>query len=98
MKCSENYENASNLIEMKMINSMINFIETYNNQIKNKKVTIKESAIENVSIVLFKTTECGLKTKSPEKKGNKLKKYFDECNKFVHSIKIFQFLVSDPRS
>jgi hypothetical protein len=84
---------------MKVIDSMINFIETYNNQIKDSKAIIKENSVENSSVVIFNTTFYGFNyLGSKVSNKNQFEKYFDENNRLNRLVDLFKLLILQPVS
>jgi hypothetical protein len=87
------YDDVCKLIELKMIDIMINIIEKYILQIKEKKTKIKEVTTELATMVIFNTTLLG-SNKASITENNKFKKIFEEENKLKRLFDIFKFLDS----
>jgi hypothetical protein len=77
------------LFENKIIDSMMNIIEMYLNQIKNKRLTLRENVVEKAIRIIFNITKDGSET---------VKKYFNENSRFNKLIDLFEFFVSQPQS
>jgi hypothetical protein len=55
---------------MKVIDSLLNIIEMYINEIKKKKILLNEKTVKTISIILFNTGIDGLKAGFKKKKIN----------------------------
>jgi hypothetical protein len=76
-RCTDHcYEDSLLLVEMKVIDSLLNIIEMYINEIKEKKVLLNEETIEIISMIFLNTGMNGSNAGSKEEK-NKFKDYFD---------------------
>jgi hypothetical protein len=91
------YEDTVLLVEMKVIDSLLNIIEMYINEIKKKKILLNEETVENISIIFFNTGLYGSNAGSKEEK-NKFKNYFDENNRLNTLFDLFKYLISQTLS
>jgi hypothetical protein len=82
---------------MKVIDSLMNIIEIYKNEIKAKKILFNEKTVEIISIIFFKIGNFG-STAGSEKEKNKFKKYFDENNQLNVLLNLFKYLISQTLS
>jgi hypothetical protein len=82
---------------MKVIDSLLNIIEMYINEIKKKKILLNEKTIENISMIFFNTGNNGSNAGSKEEK-NKFKNYFDENNRLNALLNLFKYLISQTLS
>jgi hypothetical protein len=90
------YENTLLLVEMKVIDSLLNIIEMYINEIKKKKVILNEETLQIISMIFFNTGNNGSNIGSKEEKNN-FKSYFDE-NKLNVLVNLFKYLISQTLS
>jgi hypothetical protein len=91
------YEDTLLLVEMKVIDSLLNIIEIYINEIKKKKVILNEETLQIISMIFFNTGNNGSNTGTKEEK-NKFKSYFDENNRFNILVNLFKYLISQTLS
>jgi hypothetical protein len=91
------YEDALLLVEMKVIDSLLNIIEMYINEIKIKKILLNEETVRSISIIFFNMGLKGSKAGSKEEK-NKFKNYFDENNRLNILVNLFKYLISQTLS
>jgi hypothetical protein len=91
------YKDTLLLVEMKVIDSLLNIIEMYINEIKEKKIILNEETIESISKIFFKTGFKG-STSGSEKEKNKFKNYFDENNRLNVLVNLFKYLISQTLS
>jgi hypothetical protein len=82
---------------MKVINSLLNIIEMYINEIKENKVLLNEEIVEIISMIFFNIGLDGSDAGSKEEK-NKFKNYFDENNGLNQLIDTFKYLNSQKVS
>jgi hypothetical protein len=82
---------------MKVIDSLLNIIEMYLNEIKKKKIFLNEQTVEIISKIFFITGFHGSKAGS-EKEKNKFKNYFDENNRLNKLLNLFKYLISQTLS
>jgi hypothetical protein len=82
---------------MKVIDSLLNIIEMYINEIKEKKILLKEEIVEGISNIFFNTGLGGSKA-GPEEERNKFKSYFDENNRLNILLNLFKYLISQTLS
>jgi hypothetical protein len=82
---------------MKVIDSLLNIIEMYINEIKKKKIILNEQTVQTISMIFFTTGLKGSKAGSKEEK-NKLKNYFDENNRLNVLPNLFKYLISQTLS
>jgi hypothetical protein len=78
---------------MKLIDSLLNIIEMYINEIKKKKILLNEKTVEIISKISFYTGLYGSNAGSKEEK-NKFKNYFDENNRLNKLLNLFKYLIS----
>jgi hypothetical protein len=81
---------------MKVIDSLLNIIEMYINEIKERKVLLNEETVLTISGIFFSTAMGGSKAGSKEEK-NKFKNYFDE-NRLNVLFNLFKYLTSQTLS
>jgi hypothetical protein len=91
------YEDILLLVEMKVIDSLLNIIEMYINEIEKKKILLNEQTIESISIIFFNTGLYG-STAGSEDEKNKFKNYFDENNRLNVKLNLFKYLISQTLS
>jgi hypothetical protein len=82
---------------MKVIDSLLNIIEMYINEIKKEKILLNEETVKSISIVFFNTGFDGSTSGSKEEK-NKFKNYFDENNRLNKLLNLFKYLISQTLS
>jgi hypothetical protein len=82
---------------MKVIDSLLNIIEMYINEIKEKKILLNEKTVESISIIFFNTGLEGSEAES-KKEENKYKSYFDENNRLNKLLNLFKYLISQTPS
>jgi hypothetical protein len=82
---------------MKVIDSLLNIIEMYINEIKKKKILLNEKTVELISQFFFSIGMNGSKAGSKEEK-NKFKNYFDENNRLNLLLNLFKYLISQTLS
>jgi hypothetical protein len=82
---------------MKVIDSLLNIIEIYINEIKKKNILLNEQTVETISMIFFNTGNHG-STSGSEKEKNKFKKYFDENNRLNVLLNLFKYLISQTLS
>jgi hypothetical protein len=82
---------------MKVIDSLLNIIEIYINQIEKKKVLLNEEIVLTISKFFF---NIGLKgsTEGSEGEKNKFKNYFDENSRLNELLSLFKYLISQTLS
>jgi hypothetical protein len=99
LKCTLHcYEDTLLLVEMKVIDSLLNIIEMYINEIeKKKKILLNEETVRSISVIFFNTGLKGSKTGSKEEK-NKFKNYFDKNNRLNVLVNLFKYLISQTLS
>jgi hypothetical protein len=94
------YEDSSRLIEMKVIDGMMNVIETYASEIKEnkQKQKVNEDTCLRASIVIFNISFHGF-NKLSSGEFNKFKLTFGENNKIIRLFDSFKIIVShQPQS
>jgi hypothetical protein len=97
-RCTDHcYEDTLLLIKMKVIDSLLNIIEMYINEIKKKKILLNEETIETISMIFFNMGFDGSNAGSKEEK-NKFKNYFDENNRLNVLLNLFKYLISQTLS
>jgi hypothetical protein len=82
---------------MKVIDSLLNIIEMYINEIKKKKILLNEETVEAISTIFFNTGNNG-STAGSKKEKNKFKNYFDENNRLNGLLNLFKYLISQTLS
>jgi hypothetical protein len=82
---------------MKVIDSLLNIIEMYINEIEKKKILLNEETVETISMIFFNTGLDGSDAGS-EKEKNKFKNYFDENNRLNILFNLFKYLSSQTLS
>jgi hypothetical protein len=82
---------------MKVIDSLLNIIEMYINEIKKKKMLLNEETVNIISVVFFNTGNNGSNA-GCEKEKNKFKNYFDENNRLNKLLDLFKYLISQTLS
>jgi hypothetical protein len=82
---------------MKVIDSLLNIIEMYINEIKEKEILMNEETVEDISDIFFNIGLYGLDAGSEEEK-NKFKNYFDENNRLNVLLNLFKYLISQTLS
>jgi hypothetical protein len=82
---------------MKVIDSLLNIIEMYTNEIKKKKIVLNEETVETISIIFFNTGLKGSNAGSKEEK-NKFKNYFNVNNRLNVLLNLFKYLISQTLS
>jgi hypothetical protein len=82
---------------MKVIDSLLNIIEMYINEIKKKKILLNEQTVQTISIIFFNTGYFG-STTGTKKEKNKFKNYFDENNRLNLLFNLFKYLISQTLS
>jgi hypothetical protein len=98
LKCTRYcYEDTLLVVEMKVIDSLLNIIEMYINEIKEKKILLNEETVQTISMIFFSIGLKGLKAGSEEEK-NKYKNYFDENNRLNGLVNLFKYLISQTPS
>jgi hypothetical protein len=97
-RCTEHcYEDTLLLVEMKVIDSLLNIIEKYINEIKKKKIILNEETVQTISMIFFNTGLYGSNAGSKKEK-NKFKNYFDENNRLNKLFNLFKYLNSQTLS
>jgi hypothetical protein len=98
LRCTEHcYEDTLLLIEMKVVDSLLNIIEMYNNKIKNNKILLNEKTVQILSMIFFNIGLNGSKAGSKEE-INKFKVYFSENNRLSTLFNLFKHLISESLS
>jgi hypothetical protein len=93
LRCTEHcYEDTLLLIEMKVVDSLLNIIEMYVDEIENRKILLNEKTVESISIIFFNMGLKGSKAGSKKEK-NKFKKYFDESSRLNILLSLFEYLI-----
>jgi hypothetical protein len=82
---------------MKVIDSLLNIIEMYINEIKEKKIMLNEETVRTISIIFLNTGNKGSNAGSKEEK-NKFKNYFDENNRLNVLLYFLKYLISQTLS
>jgi hypothetical protein len=82
---------------MKIINSFLNIIKMYSNEIKKNNILLNEEIAQVISIIFFNTGMYGSIIGSKEEK-NKFKNYFDENNRLNILFNLFKYLISQNLS
>jgi hypothetical protein len=82
---------------MKVIDSLLNIIEMYVNEIKKKNILFNEETVLIISRIFFSTGYYGSNVGS-EKEKNKFKKYFDEDSRLNKLLDLFKSLISQTLS
>jgi hypothetical protein len=82
---------------MKVIDSLLNIIEMYINEIKKKNILLNEETVKVISKIFFNTGFDGSEAAS-EKEKNKFKNYFDENNRLNGLLNLFKYLLSQTLS
>jgi hypothetical protein len=82
---------------MKVIDSLLNVIEIYINEIKEKEILMNEEIVKVISIIFFNIGLYGSDAGSEEEK-NKFKNYFDENNRLNVFLNLFKYLISQTLS
>jgi hypothetical protein len=77
---------------MKVIDSLLNIIEMYTNENKEKKILLNEESFEIISKIFLNTGHFGSKAASKKEK-NKFKNYFDENNRLNVLLNLFKYLI-----
>jgi hypothetical protein len=77
---------------MKVIDSLLNIIEMYINEIKKSKTILNKKAFEIISAIFFKMGYYGSTGYGKEK--NEFKNYFDENNRLNKLVNLFEYLIS----
>jgi hypothetical protein len=98
-RCTDSYEYTLFLMEMKVkvIDSLLNIIEMYINEIKKKKIILNEETVETISRIFFKIGYYGSNAGSKKEK-NKFQNYFDENNRLNGLVNLFKYLISQTVS
>jgi hypothetical protein len=91
------HKNTLSLVKMKVIDSLLNFIEMYINEIKENKILLNKQLVKVISIIFFNTGYYGSTAGSKEEK-NKFKNYFDENNRLNKLLNLFKYLISQTLS
>jgi hypothetical protein len=78
---------------MKVIDSLLNIIEMYITEIKEKKILLNEKTVETISMIFLWTGSCGSDAGAKEEK-NKFRNYFDENNRLNVLVNFFKYLIS----
>jgi hypothetical protein len=97
LRCTHCYEDTLSLVEMKVIDSLLNIIEMYINEIKKKKIILNEETVLIISMIFFNTGLDGSIAGSKKEK-NKFKNYFDINNKLNVLLNLFKHLISQSLS
>jgi hypothetical protein len=71
---------------MKVIDSLLNIIEMYINEIEKKKILLNEKTVKSISMIFF---NMGL---------NEFKDYFDKNNRLNELLNLFKYLISQTLS
>jgi hypothetical protein len=87
------YENMLLLVEMKVIDSLLNIIEMYINEIKKKKILLNEDTVETISDIFFLMEFLDF-----SEKKNEFKNYFDKNNRLNILLNLFKCLISQTLS
>jgi uncharacterized membrane protein len=82
---------------MKVIDSLLNIIEMYINEIKKKKILLNKETVKTISIIFLNIGTFGSATGSKKEK-NKFKKYFDENNRLDILLNLFKYLTRQALS
>jgi hypothetical protein len=82
---------------MKVIDSLLNIIEMYINEIKENKMLLNEETVKIISIIFFNMGVGGSNAGCKEEK-NKFKNYFDENNGLNVLLNLFKYLISQTLS
>jgi hypothetical protein len=82
---------------MKVIDTLLNIIEMYINEIKKKKILLNEETIKTISKIFFYIGFDG-STAGSKKEKNKFKNYFDENNRLNVLHNLFKYLISQTLS
>jgi hypothetical protein len=78
---------------MKVIDSLLNIIEMYINEIKKKKNILNEETVGIISSIFFNMGFFGSEAGSEEEK-NRFKNYFDENNRLNGLLNLFKYLIT----
>jgi hypothetical protein len=98
LECTyHSYEDICCLFKNNVVDSMMNIIEMYLNNIKERKMMLREDVVEGAVIVIFNVLVEGSNPGSPDEEGNKFKKYFDENNRFNVLVDLFKLLITQPQ-
>jgi hypothetical protein len=82
---------------MKVIDSLLNIIEIYINEIEKRKILLNEETVETISMVFFNMGLYGSKAGSKEDK-NKFRNNFDGNNRLNVLLNLFKYLISQTLS